>query len=128
MNIAHRISTAAAIAALALACSSSTSDTSSGGSDGGVKVKGPIGAPCPGGSSDCADGLLCAAEDPGGGQCYKICAPSTDADCGDTTKYACSSEGHCYLRCAGPADCKRQGYVCKDDKPARPPIKFCDVP
>ncbi len=89
-----------------------------------------IGEACPNGSSDCAQGLKCAGEDPGGGQCFKQCAPSTDTDCGDTTKYVCSSEGHCYVRCTQTSDCARasQGYVCKNDTPARPPIKFCDVP
>jgi hypothetical protein len=88
-----------------------------------------IGEPCPNGAGDCKPGLACAGEDPGG-QCYKTCKPSTDADCGDTTKFACSSEGHCYLRCTKTSDCLRasEGYVCKDDVPARPPIKFCDVP
>src|SRR5437773_5116063 len=92
-------------------------------------VKGVIGDPCPNGAADCSSGLLCAGEDPGGGQCYKTCKPSTDSDCGDTTKYACSSEGHCYLKCAKISDCARasQGYVCKDDVPARG-VKFCDVP
>jgi hypothetical protein len=89
--------------------------------------KGAIGDPCPNGAGDCNTGLLCAGEDPGGGQCYKTCKPSTDSDCGDTTKYACSSEGHCYLKCSIPADCVRTGYVCKDDVPARG-VKFCDVP
>ena len=89
-----------------------------------------IGEACPNGTSDCAQGLLCAGEDPGGGQCFKQCAPSKDTDCGDTTKYACSFEGHCYVRCTQTSDCARasQGYICKSDTPARAPIKFCDVP
>src|SRR5260221_11236452 len=87
-----------------------------------------IGEPCPNGATDCKAGLLCAGEDPGGGQCYKTCKPSTDSDCGDTSKYACSSEGHCYLKCTTTADCTRssEGHVCKDDRPARG-VKFCDV-
>ena len=120
-----------ATAISALACSSSSSPTPTGdaGSDA-ASAKGAIGDPCPGGTGDCAAGLECAGEDPGGGQCFKVCAPSKDSDCGDVTKFACSSGGHCYLRCSSTSDCKRalQGYVCKDDTPARPPVKFCDVP
>jgi hypothetical protein len=120
------------VASMFIACSSSSSSPSGGTGDGGAADaggSGQIGDACPNGTSDCASGLLCAGEDPGGGQCYKTCAPSKDADCGDTSKYACSSEGHCYLRCNQTSDCKRasQGYVCKDDEPARPPVKFCDV-
>jgi hypothetical protein len=102
------------------ACSSSTVTT---------PATGKIGDACPNGNSDCSAGHLCAGEDPGGGQCYKQCAPSKDSDCGDTTKYACSHEGHCYLLCKETKDCARasQGYVCKDDEPARG-VKFCDVP
>ena len=120
-----------------VACSSSS--TPSGATDAGngtdsavaaAAVKGAIGDKCPNGNGDCDTGLECAGEDPGGGQCFKVCAPSKDADCGDTTKYVCSSEGHCYLRCTATTDCKRasEGYVCKDDTPARPPVKFCDTP
>jgi hypothetical protein len=78
-------------------------------------------------ASDCASGLQCATEDPGG-QCYKTCRQSQDADCGDTTKYACSFEGHCYLKCNQTSDCPRaaEGYVCKNDQPARG-VMFCDV-
>jgi hypothetical protein len=104
-------------------CTSTSSAKDAGGTHA-------IGDPCPNGAADCLPGLLCAGEDPGGGQCYKACTPHTDSDCGDTTKYVCSGEGHCYLRCTMTSDCARsaQGYVCKDDVPARPPIKFCDVP
>ena len=119
-------------ATCAAACSSTTTPSSpavDAGPDSSV-AKGLIGDPCPKGTGDCAAGLECAGEDPGGGQCFKVCAPSKDSDCGDTMKYACSSEGHCYLRCTATTDCKRasQGYVCKDDTPARPPVKFCDIP
>jgi hypothetical protein len=115
------------LAAALVACSSSSSGSST---DAGAAGTHAIGDPCPNGAGDCLTGLLCAGEDPGGGQCYRTCKPSTDADCGDTTKFACSSEGHCYLRCSVTADCPRasQGYVCKDDTPARPPVKFCDTP
>jgi len=122
------------LAALAVAaCSSSTTSTAGStdaGTDSATAALGAIGDPCPHGNSDCGSGLECAGEDPGGGQCFKACAPSVDSDCGDTTKYVCSSEGHCYLRCTATTDCKRaaQGYVCKDDLPPRPPVKFCDVP
>jgi len=117
---------AAALAAMA-GCSSSSSGTPTGADAGGTH---DIGEACPNGTSDCKSGLLCAGEDPGGGQCYKPCAPSKDEDCGDTSKFVCSSEGHCYLRCTQTSECPRaaQGYVCKDDEPARPPVKFCDVP
>src|SRR5215813_4656203 len=63
-----------------------------------------IGEACPNGTSDCMPGLQCAGEDPGGGQCFKPCTPSTDADCGDTTQFACSFEGHCYLKCTTTSD------------------------
>jgi hypothetical protein len=89
-----------------------------------------IGDACPNGTSDCGPGLECAGEDPGGGQCEKPCRPSMDADCGDTSKYVCNFEGHCYVRCTATTDCKRasQGYVCRADSPPRPPVMFCDVP
>ena len=108
-------------------CSSTSASPAVDAGHAGIRA---IGETCPNGTSDCAPGLQCAGEDPGGGQCFKQCAPSTDTDCGDTTKYACSAEGHCYVRCAQTSDCARasQGYVCKNDTPARPPIKFCDVP
>src|SRR5262249_6059092 len=113
--------------AVTAGCSSSSSSPAG---DGGSATKHDIGGACPNGAGDCLPGLLCAGEDPGGGQCYKTCKPSTDSDCGDTTKFACSSEGHCYLRCNATTDCPRasEGYVCKDDTPARPPVKFCDTP
>jgi len=118
-------------AAASSACSSTTTSGGGGADAGndGARGTGKIGDPCPGGQNDCAAGFDCAGEDPGGGQCYKQCAPSKDSDCGDVAKYACSSEGHCYLRCNATTDCPRasQGYVCKDDKPARG-VKFCDVP
>jgi hypothetical protein len=86
-----------------------------------------IGQACPHGASDCVTGLQCDTSD-NNGQCYKECAPSTDSDCGDTTKYACNYEGHCYTKCNSTADCPRasEGYVCKDDTPARN-VKFCDA-
>jgi hypothetical protein len=125
MNVRTSVGALAAIALVA--CSSSSSPGGSG--DTGAPLNHQIGESCPNGNGDCATGLLCAGEDPGGGQCYKTCKPSTDTDCGDTTKYACSFEGHCYLRCTVTADCPRasQGYVCKDDTPARG-VKFCDTP
>jgi len=93
----------------------------------GSSSPGNIGDPCPNGVKDCKSGLLCAGEDPNGGQCYKTCTPSKDSDCGDVAKYACSFEGHCYLRCTMSTDCTRAGYACKDDTPPRG-VKFCDVP
>lgn len=116
------------ISILVLGCSSS-STVNDAGSDGAVG-SGNIGEACPNGSRDCMSGLQCAGEDPGGGQCFKPCTPSVDSTCGDATKYACSFEGHCYLRCTTTADCPRasQGYVCDDDTPPRPPVRFCDVP
>lgn len=112
------------------ACSSSSAPaaTSSGGDAGGTMTKGGIGAACPNGTSDCQDGLLCDGDDPHG-QCYKECAPSTDSDCGDTSKYACNFEGHCYTVCKTSDDCPRksEGYVCKPDSPDRG-VLFCDAP
>lgn len=120
---------AALVASSLGACSSTKSSApSTPAADAGGTAT--IGDPCPNGTADCQAGLSCAGEDPGGGQCFKPCKPSTDSDCGDVAKYACSSEGHCYVRCTTTSDCKRasQGYVCKDDAPARAPVKFCDVP
>ena len=116
------------IGCLLTACSSAPSATDGGMNDAALKAN--IGEACPNGTSDCMPDLQCAGEDPGGGQCFKPCTPSVDSTCGDTTKYACSFEGHCYLRCTLTTDCPRasQGYVCKDDTPPRPPVKFCDVP
>jgi hypothetical protein len=78
-------------------------------------------------TADCESGLTCAVEDPNG-QCIKTCTPGNDASCGDP-KLACSFEGHCYFVCKATSDCARasEGYVCKDDQPARG-IKFCDAP
>jgi hypothetical protein len=78
--------------------------------------------------TDCAEGLSCALEDPGG-QCIKLCAASKDSTCGDPN-FVCSSEGHCYFACKTTQDCARakEGYVCKDDVPARAGVKFCDRP
>jgi hypothetical protein len=87
------------------------------------------GDPCPTGT--CAPGFMCDGSDPGGGQCFKPCSPPlNDSACGDPAKFACTSEGHCYARCTTSADCARasEGYVCKDDEPPRPPVKFCDAP
>jgi hypothetical protein len=137
MPISRRLVGTALVGVLALvlvACSSSSSPSSASSPDAGGGEAGSgaglIGDPCPAGDGDCQTGLKCAGEDPGGGQCFKECTPSVDTGCGDTTKYVCSSEGHCYLRCTQTTDCKRaaQGYVCKDDTPARPPVKFCDTP
>ena len=125
-SVFRRFAQTAALAILATsaACGGDGSSTTSGT---GANL---IGDPCPNGTSDCAAGLECAGEDPGGGQCEKPCRPSMDADCGDTSKYVCNFEGHCYVRCTMTSDCKRaaQGYVCRDDVPARPPVMFCDVP
>jgi hypothetical protein len=78
-------------------------------------------------TADCESGLTCAVEDPKG-QCIKLCTPGNDASCGDP-KLACSFEGHCYFVCKVTTDCARasDGYVCKDDQPARG-VKFCDAP
>jgi hypothetical protein len=116
-----------AVALFAGACSSSSSPSTPGIDAGSGTAK--IGEPCPNGPSDCTKGLGCDADDPHGGQCYGICAPHQDSDCGDTTKFACNDEGHCYLRCNTNTDCPRysEGYVCKDDTPVRAGIKFCDV-
>ena len=113
-----------------VACSSSSSSGTSTTQDAGMMVapgSHNIGESCPGGNIDCATGLECAGEDPNG-QCIKLCSPSKDSDCGDTTKFACSSEGHCYIKCTTTADCKRaaEGYACKDDAPPRGE-KFCDT-
>lgn len=125
----QRIVSGFVFAIVATACSSSSSPSAStNGSDGGgAAAKGAIGAACPNGTSDCQVGLLCDGNDPHG-QCYKECAPSTDADCGDTSKYACSFEGHCYLICTTTDDCARksEGYVCKPDSPDRG-VRFCDA-
>jgi hypothetical protein len=137
MTISMNVRSSLSVVVLAALAACSSSSTPAGTGDGGSAVdaatsaiKGGIGDKCPNGNADCGAGLECAGEDPGGGQCFKVCAPSNDSDCGDTTKYACSNEGHCYLRCTTTADCKRsaEGYVCKDDVPARPPVKFCDTP
>jgi hypothetical protein len=95
-----------------------------------VADPGMIGDPCPNGTKDCAQGLVCLTAAPGGGQCSKTCTPTIDPTCGDATMYACSSEGHCLVRCKATADCTRaaQGYVCKDDTPPRAGVMFCDAP
>jgi hypothetical protein len=113
---------------LTFGCSSSSSSTATPTTqDAGLNHG--IGESCPGGRSDCATGLDCDTSDTGGGQCFKVCSASKDTDCGDVTKYACNYEGHCYPRCGSTTDCKRasEGYLCKDDSPARA-VKFCDAP
>lgn len=118
--------------AVAFACSGSddkgTGSQAQQSGDAGGTAK--IGEPCPNGVSDCLKGLGCDGDDPHGGQCYGICSPHQDSDCGDTTKFACNVEGHCYLRCNTNTDCPRysEGYVCKNDTPVRAGIMFCDVP
>jgi hypothetical protein len=114
------------------ACSSSsgtgTQTTADAGNtgDSGSAGTADLGQPCPNGDGDCKTGLQCDGDDPGGGQCYSTCAPSTDSQC--PTGYVCNFEGHCYLKCTQTSDCPRasQGYVCKDDAPARG-VKFCDA-
>ncbi len=108
-------------------CSSSSSTPVSAGTDAGPGLNHGIGDTCPAGDHDCATGLVCDTSDHSG-QCYKICTPSKDSDCGDVTKFACNYEGHCYNRCTNTTDCKRasEGYVCEDDTPARA-VKFCDA-
>ena len=130
---------------VAAGCSSdSSSGGSSSGGTGGSSGIAPqshdVNESCPDGVSDCKAGLFCDSDDPNG-QCYMTCDPTVlgeagaagdahDAQCGDPTKFACNSEGHCYPRCTTVADCARasEGYVCKDDDPPRPPVKFCDGP
>jgi hypothetical protein len=104
----------------------SDAHTEASGEGGGLGHN--IGESCPSGPSDCLPGLQCAGEDPGGGQCIKLCTASMDSTCGDTTMFACSFEGHCYLKCNTDADCKRtaEGYGCVNDMPARG-VKFCDA-
>jgi hypothetical protein len=94
--------------------------------DAGKSGNANLGEACPNGDGDCLSGLLCDGADPGGGQCYKECAPSKDGDCG--AGFVCDFEGHCYKECTQTSDCPRasQGYVCKDDSPARG-VKFCDA-
>lgn len=77
----------------------------------------PIGGPCKG-DADCARGLFCATDDPGG-QCMKKC--SSSADCGQGA--VCSDEKKCYRACQSNADCTRAGYACT----GQAPNKFCDV-
>ena len=99
---------------------------SCGDGGGGGEGKHGAGLSCAS-SADCAAGLICALEDPGG-QCIKTCTPGDDATCGDS-RFVCGFEGHCYFKCAVTPDCMRatEGYVCKDDTPPRS-VKFCDVP
>ena len=117
------------VSLLALGCSSSSSTATPAQTTPDAGLNHGIGESCPAGKSDCATGLDCDTSDTGGGQCYGLCSASKDSDCGDVTKYACNYEGHCYPRCGSSADCKRasEGYVCKDDNPARA-VKFCDAP
>jgi hypothetical protein len=128
----NRIVMALGTMMLTAACSSSSSSggaTAIGADSGtGTAAKGQIGDACPNGSGDCADGLLCDGDDPHG-QCFKECAPSVDADCGDVTRFACNFEGHCYTVCKTTADCPRasEGYVCKVDEPDRACGLFCDA-
>jgi len=79
--------------------------------------KGAIGGACRA-DDDCASGLFCEKDDPGG-QCLKKCASS--ADCGAGA--VCSDEKKCYQACQKPADCTRSGYACKGTAPEM----FCDT-
>ena len=129
MTARHRVFFIIA-SALLVGCSSSSTSTTPAQTVPEAGLNHGIGENCPAGKSDCATGLLCDTSDTGGGQCYGVCSPSKDSDCGDTTKYACNYEGHCYLRCNSTSDCPRasEGYLCQDDEPARSPVKFCDAP
>lgn len=80
-------------------------------------TKSPIGGGCHS-DDDCASGLFCDKDDPGG-QCLKKC--STTADCGAGA--VCSDEKKCYQACQKPADCTRPGYACK----GAAPNMFCDT-
>ena len=113
--------------ALFFACSSSSSTPAVVDAGKPAPTK-KIGESCPNGPSDCIDGQ-CDTSDTGGGQCFKPCTASQDSECGDTTKYVCNYEGHCYPTCNATSDCARasEGYICKDDTPARN-VKFCDAP
>jgi hypothetical protein len=108
---------------------SSSAGANSGGGSGIAPNSHDANESCPDGVSDCKAGLLCDNGDPNG-QCFMICDAGKDSECGDPTKFACNSEGHCYPRCTVTSDCARaaEGYVCKDDEPPRPPVKFCDGP
>lgn len=114
-----------AVCLLVTACSSSSSSAAPTTTTKDAGLNHGIGESCPGGDSDCQTGLSCDTSD-SNGQCYKTCAPSKDSDCGDTTKYACNYEGHCYVTCTSTCARASEGYVCKDDTPSRG-VKFCDA-
>jgi hypothetical protein len=126
------LSAFAGTAATGCSSDSTSGGGSSGGTGGGSGIapnSHDVNESCPDGVSDCKTGLFCDTDDPHG-QCYMTCTPSMDSQCGDPAMFACNSEGHCYPRCTVTADCARasEGYVCKDDEPPRPPVKFCDGP
>jgi len=125
--------TALAGLAATAGCSSDSRPSAGGAGSGGAAAITPgshdVNESCPDGPSDCKTGLQCDSDDPNG-QCFMTCTPGMDSQCGDPAKFACNSEGHCYPRCTVTSDCARasEGYVCKDDDPPRPPVKFCDGP
>lgn len=77
-----------------------------------------VGGPCRE-DVDCAAGLRCDKDDPGG-ECTKACA--SDAECGP--QGACNAEKECLQACKAPEDCKRAGYTCITSGAA----KVCDIP
>jgi hypothetical protein len=109
-----------AASVLGLACGgehppAQTPTSASGANASGTKS--PIGGGCAS-DNDCAAGLFCDKDDPGG-QCLKKC--STTADCGPGA--VCSDEKKCYQACKTRADCTRKGYACK----GKAPEMFCDT-
>jgi Cys-rich repeat protein len=77
----------------------------------------PVGGACKA-TADCASGLTCDTDDPGG-LCTKPC--TADGECG--TGNVCSAEKKCYKACATAADCRAAPYACVTDSTAK---KFCD--
>lgn len=84
----------------------------------GSSAKNAIGGSCAS-NADCADGLRCLTEDPGG-QCTKSCA--TDSDCGSGS--LCNEEKECYVVCTTDAQCRPLPYKCVGTAQRL----YCDLP
>lgn len=103
------IRTVIVAAALLFACATPEAKT------GAPSGQSPVGGACTK-DSDCAAGMTCDKDDPGG-QCEKKC--TSIADCGANA--VCNPEKECAPACKTSSDC-RAGYACT----GAAPDLYCD--
>jgi hypothetical protein len=109
-------------AAAIAACSSTTGSGGTTGGGGATTGTHVVGDACVA-TSDCAAGLFCSTDDPGG-QCLATCAAAADCPAGSV----CTDEMKCYKSCTAASDCTRSGYACVDAMTVTSmPTQTCDV-